>query len=108
MSFWSAAILRLWRLSNHLWSKLKPDDFRFDGGVKHFLQLGTVMAKEAFRHQGYIRAIMKQIDAKLLILTNVKIFQFPHGTCRIIGQHAPCGKKKLIVSEYRRRDHHDN
>ncbi len=36
-----------------------------------------------------------------IILINVKIFQFPHGTCRIIGQHASCGKENLIVSEYR-------
>ena len=35
------------------------------------------------------------------ILTNVKIFQFSHSTCRIIGQHALCGKEKLIVSEYK-------
>ena len=34
------------------------------------------------------------------ILTNEKIFQFPHSTCRIIGQHAVCGKENLIVSEY--------
>ncbi|MDE6517295.1 MAG: hypothetical protein K2L18_05550 [Acetatifactor sp.] len=36
-----------------------------------------------------------------VILTNVKIFQFPHSTCRIIGQHALCGKENLIVSEYK-------
>ena len=35
-----------------------------------------------------------------VILTNVKIFRFPHSTCRIIGQHALCGKENLIVSEY--------
>ena len=35
------------------------------------------------------------------ILTNVKIFQFSHSTCRIIGQHALCGKENLIVSEYK-------
>ena len=34
------------------------------------------------------------------ILTNVKIFRFLHSTCRIIGQHALCGKENLIVSEY--------
>lgn len=38
-------------------------DFRFDGGVKHFLQLGTVMTRDSCRHQGYIRAIMERIDA---------------------------------------------
>ena len=38
--------------------------------------------------------------ADYAILTNVKIFQFPHGTCRIIGQHALCGKENLVVSEY--------
>ena len=38
-----------------------------------------------------------------VILTNVKIFQFPHSTCRIIGQHALCGKEKLIVSEYKKK-----
>ena len=35
-----------------------------------------------------------------IILTNVKIFRFPHSTCRIIGQHALYGKENLIVSEY--------
>lgn len=38
-------------------------DFRFDGDVKHFLQLGTVMTEEACRNRGYIRAIMERIDA---------------------------------------------
>ena len=38
-------------------------DFRFDGGIRHFLQLGTVMTEETCRRQGYIRAIMEQIDA---------------------------------------------
>ena len=42
----------------------------------------------------------KNLPASELILTNVKIFQFPHSTCRIIGQHALCGKENLIVSEY--------
>ena len=36
-----------------------------------------------------------------IILTNVKIFQFPHSTCRVVGQHALCGKENLIVSEYK-------
>lgn len=38
-------------------------DFRFDGGIRHFLQLGTVMTEETCRHRGYIRAIMEQIEA---------------------------------------------
>lgn len=38
-------------------------DMLFDDGVKHFLQLGTVMTEEAHRHRGYIRAIMERIDA---------------------------------------------
>ena len=36
----------------------------------------------------------------VVILTNVKIFRFPHRTCRIIGQYALYGKENLIVSEY--------
>ena len=35
-----------------------------------------------------------------LILTDAKIFQFPHSACHIIGQHALCGKENLIVGEY--------
>ena len=35
----------------------------FDGEIKHFLQLGTVMTKEDFRRQGLIREIMEAIDA---------------------------------------------
>lgn len=38
-------------------------DFRFEGGIRHFLQLGTVMTEETCRHRGYIRAIMEQIEA---------------------------------------------
>ena len=38
----------------------------------------------------------------MVILTNEKIFQFPHSTCRIIGQHALCEKENLIVSEYKK------
>ena len=34
------------------------------------------------------------------ILTTAKIFQFPHSTCRIIGQHALCGKENLSGREY--------
>ena len=36
-----------------------------------------------------------------IIWTNVKIFGFPHSTCRIIGQHVLCGKENLTVSEYK-------
>lgn len=38
-------------------------DMLFDGKVRHFLQLGTVMTDEAYRNQGLIRRIMEQIDA---------------------------------------------
>lgn len=35
------------------------------------------------------------MDLETLILTINKIFQFPHGTGRIIRQPAPCGKENL-------------
>lgn len=38
-------------------------DMVFDGKIKHFLQLGTVMTREAYRKQGLIRRIMEEIDA---------------------------------------------
>lgn len=38
-------------------------DLNFDGEVKHFLQLGTVMTKKDFRRQGLIKEIMAAIDA---------------------------------------------
>lgn len=38
-------------------------DLNFDGEIKHFLQLGTVMTKKEFRGQGLIREIMAAIDA---------------------------------------------
>ncbi len=38
-------------------------DLLFDGSIKRFLQLGTVMTEETHRHQGCIRAIMERIDA---------------------------------------------
>lgn len=37
-------------------------DFIWDGVRKHFLQLGTVMTDEAYRHQGLIRELMDEID----------------------------------------------
>ena len=39
------------------------------------------------------------VSVRGIIPTNVKIFQLPHSTCRIIRQHALCGKENLIVSE---------
>ena len=39
-------------------------DMLFDGSVRHFLQLGTVMTEETRRHQGCIRAI---IDRKSVV-----------------------------------------
>ncbi len=38
-------------------------DMVFGGGVKHFIQLGTVMTLEAYRRQGLIRELMAAIDA---------------------------------------------
>lgn len=38
-------------------------DMLFDGTVKHFLQLGTVMTDEAYRNQGLSRKIMERIEA---------------------------------------------
>lgn len=38
-------------------------DMLFEGAVRHFLQLGTVMTDEAYRNQGLSKAIMEQIDA---------------------------------------------
>ncbi|MCI9071865.1 MAG: GNAT family N-acetyltransferase [Lachnospiraceae bacterium] len=38
-------------------------DFLFDGAARHFLQLGTVMTDPAYRHRGYIRALMERIAA---------------------------------------------
>lgn len=34
-------------------------------------------------------------------MTDVKIFQFPHSTCGVIGQYALCGKENLIIREYK-------
>ncbi len=38
-------------------------DFLFDGTMRHFLQLGTVMTDQAYRHRGYIRSLMERIAA---------------------------------------------
>lgn len=37
-------------------------DFMWNGQLKHFIQLGTVMTEESFRNQGLIRRIMNEID----------------------------------------------
>ena len=38
-------------------------DFEWNGTIKHFIQLGTVMTDESYRNQGLIRIIMEEIDA---------------------------------------------
>ena len=38
-------------------------DFEWNGTIKHFIQLGTVMTDENYRNQGLIRIIMEEIDA---------------------------------------------
>ena len=54
------------------------------------------------RFCGILSAVRSRFvaDTADAILTNEKIFQFSHSTCRIIGQHVLCGKENLIVSEY--------
>lgn len=42
------------------------------------------------------------------ILIIVKIFQFSHSACRIIRQHALCGKENLLVSEYKKNETKQN
>lgn len=37
-------------------------DFMWNGQLRHFIQLGTVMTEESFRNQGLIRQIMNEID----------------------------------------------
>ena len=39
------------------------------------------------------------VSVRGIIPTNVKIFQLPHSTCRIIGQHALCGKENLAADK---------
>lgn len=41
-------------------------DFEWNGQLKHFLQLGTVMTDEAYRSRGLIRRIMEEIDAEYM------------------------------------------
>lgn len=38
-------------------------DMRWNGGTKHFLQLGTVMTEKSCRCRGYIRRLIEQIEA---------------------------------------------
>lgn len=38
-------------------------DFEWNGEVKHYIQLGTVMTDETYRNRGLIRKIMEEIDA---------------------------------------------
>lgn len=38
-------------------------DMAFGDGVKHFIQLGTVMTQEPYRRQGLIRELMAAVDA---------------------------------------------
>ncbi len=41
-------------------------DFEWNGEVKNYIQLGTVMTDENYRNQGLIRRIMEEIDADYL------------------------------------------
>lgn len=38
-------------------------DFNYNGALKHYIQLGTVMTDKAYRNQGLIRRIMREIEA---------------------------------------------
>ena len=38
-------------------------DMMYDGEIKKFIQLGTVMTAKEFRNQGLIRQIMREIEA---------------------------------------------
>ena len=74
--------------------------FKPDWSPDRFLSSFYLGSFLAFRRQALAEAWARYG----FILTNEKIFQFPHGTCRIIGQHVPCGKENLIVSEYTREE----
>lgn len=91
-------------------------DFRFDGGVKHFLQLGTVMTKENCRHQGYIRAIMEQIDAEygnktdgIYLFANDSVLDFypKFGFCKSKEFQYSIGLHNTGVCKYQRIDMDD-
>lgn len=41
---------------------VNPMDFLHRGKLKHFIQLGTVMTDKAFRNQGLIRELIKEIE----------------------------------------------
>lgn len=49
-------------------------DLRIDGVVKRVYQLGTVMTAEAYRHQGFIRAIMAEVEKDLQDADGVYLF----------------------------------
>lgn len=45
-------------------------DFEWNGEVKHYIQLGTVMTYEEYRNRGLIRRIMEEIDADYMDKTD--------------------------------------
>lgn len=73
-------------------------DMLFDGCVKHFLQLGTVMTEETCRHRGYIRAIMERIDADYRGKTN-GVYLFANDS--VLDFYPRFGFKKSREYQYR-------
>ncbi len=73
-------------------------DMLFDGYVKHFLQLGTVMTEETCRHRGYIRAIMERIDADYRGKTN-GVYLFANDS--VLDFYPRFGFKKSREYQYR-------
>ena len=49
-------------------------DFETDGGIKHYIQLGTVMTSPEYRHRGLIKQIMKEVDADFADKDGVFLF----------------------------------
>lgn len=71
-------------------------DIVWNGSTKHFIQLGTVMTEEKYRHQGLIRAIMAEIEKDYEEIDGMYLF----ANDSVLDFYPKFGFEKAVEYEY--------
>lgn len=71
-------------------------DMLWNGNIKHFIQLGTVMTEEKYRHQGLIRKIMKEIEKDFTNVDGMYLF----ANDSVLDFYPKFGFEKAIEYQY--------
>lgn len=72
-------------------------DMKWGGGIKHFIQLGTVMTEKQYRNQGFIRRIMDEIEADFAGKTD-GMYLFAND--RVLDFYPKFGYHKAVEFQY--------